>query len=204
MYTEAPFVEAANSESLIAAYNSLAGEDSWLAPKAIGTFSVRFPNDNPPNDVGWHVDMSLDFHKSDFMQWKINIKSDGRLLLMLFLFSDVSVQDAPTKLRVGSHLEIARQLFPHGDQGLSLEELAGNGFRETENCPEALATGCSRNRLFVPSFFSPLRAGAPGVHPKFVAQPPILPKLGYNPNSSQSPVQIAVRKACASLFQQDL
>ena len=40
---------------------------------------------------------------ADFMSWRANIHSKGRALLMLFLFSDVSEQDAPTRIRVGSH-----------------------------------------------------------------------------------------------------
>lgn len=199
MYTDAPFVEAANSESLISAYNSLAGEGSWLAPKAIGTFPVRFPSPNAPNDIGWHVDMSFDFHNPDFLQWKINIDSDGRLLLMLFLFSDVSNQDAPTKLRVGSHLEIARQLYPFGEQGLSLGDLAKNGFRETENCPEAFATGRAGTVYLCHPFIVHSAQAHHGHNPKFMAQPPLLPKPESGLSLSPSPVQLAIQKACSSI-----
>ena len=37
---------------------------------------------------------------------------------MLFLFSDVGEDDAPTRIRVGSHLQIARELAPAGESGL--------------------------------------------------------------------------------------
>ncbi len=195
MYTDAPFVEAANSESLVAAYNSLAGEGCWLAPKAVGTFPVRFPSPNIPNDTGWHVDMSLDFHNPDFMQWRVNINSDGRLLLMLFLFSDVSDQDAPTKLRVGSHMKIARQLFPYGKSGLTLAELAKNEFRETENCIEALATGAAGTVYLCHPFIVHSAQAHQGQNPKFMAQPPLLPKPGLCSGALQSPVQVAIRKA---------
>ena len=75
------------------------------------------------------------------MSWRINIHSKGRALLMLFLFSDVSDEDAPTRMRIGSHFDIARQLAPAGEQGLSLRELAANGFEESAGRSEALATG---------------------------------------------------------------
>ena len=39
---------------------------------------------------------------------------------MLFLFSDVGPDDAPTRIRVGSHLEMARILAPAGEEGRSL------------------------------------------------------------------------------------
>lgn len=54
------------------------------------------------------------------MEWRANIHSKGRALLMLFLFSDVSDADAPTRIRVGSHLDIARTLAPAGEAGLTM------------------------------------------------------------------------------------
>jgi hypothetical protein len=43
---------------------------------------------------------------------------------MLFLFSDVGPRDAPTRIRVGSHLDLARILEPAGNAGLSFLDLA--------------------------------------------------------------------------------
>jgi hypothetical protein len=40
-------------------------------------------------------------------------------LLMLFLFSDVGIDDAPTRIRVGSHMDVARFLAPAGEDGRS-------------------------------------------------------------------------------------
>src|SRR5690606_28837951 len=34
----------------------------------------------------------------DFLEWRANVTSKGRALLMLFLFSDVGDRDAPTRL----------------------------------------------------------------------------------------------------------
>ena len=42
---------------------------------------------------------------------------------MLFLFSDVSENDAPTRIRQGSHMDVARVLQPFGEKGLSFMEL---------------------------------------------------------------------------------
>jgi hypothetical protein len=163
----------------------------------MGTFPVRFPSLISPKDTGWHVDMSLDFHKPDFMEWKINVHSEGRLLLMLFLFSDVSKDDAPTKLRVASHLKIARKLLPHKEKGLSLAELAKNGFSETKNCSEALATGAAGTVYLCHPFIVHSAQAHRGTQPKFMAQPPLLPKPGHDSSNSHSPVQLAIRKACA-------
>jgi hypothetical protein len=72
---------------------------------------VRFPSVDP-GDAGWHIDVSFGTEAADFMSWRANIHSKGRALLMLFLFSDVGQLDAPTRIRVGSHADIARQLAP--------------------------------------------------------------------------------------------
>lgn len=176
MYTDVPFLQAANSKRLVAAYDSLVGEGNWLAPQAMGTFPIRFPSLTVPNDIGWHVDMSLDFHKPDFMQWRINSSSDGRLLLMLFLFSDVTEHDAPTKLRIASHKEIARQLQGHGKRGLTLGELAKNGFSETQNHSVSLATGPAGTVYLCHPFIVHSAQVHRGTHPKFMAQPPLFPK----------------------------
>jgi hypothetical protein len=45
---------------------------------------------------------------------------------MLFLFSDVTELDAPTRIAVGSHLEVAKGLEPYGEDGLSVMELAAS------------------------------------------------------------------------------
>jgi hypothetical protein len=60
---------------------------------------------------------------------------------MLFLFSDVGPNDAPTRIRAGSHIDIATLLAPLGLNGLSLRELAANGFVESAARRQILATG---------------------------------------------------------------
>jgi len=56
-----------------------------------------------------------DSNPNDFSSWRVNINSRGRALLMLFLFSDVGEQDAPARIRVGSHLEVAKILEAAGE-----------------------------------------------------------------------------------------
>jgi len=140
LFSDPPFVTAANTPRLHAAYNVLVGDGRWLPPTGLGTFPIRFPSTEDPGDLGWHVDMSFGTENADFMQWRVNIVSRGRALLMLFLFSDVGEADAPTRIRVGSHTRIARQLLPYGVEGLTLAQLASDGFAGTFNCHETLAT----------------------------------------------------------------
>lgn len=169
LYGQGPFVEAANTSTLHAAYDQLVGPGRWQPRLNLGTFPVRFPSREDPGDSGWHIDPSFEFENPDFLDWRANIKSKGRALLMLFLFSDVGPDDAPTRIRVGSHLDIARRLAPAGERGLSLRELAANDFSESGGWPAGdRGDGRGGNRLFVSSISRARRPGAsrraPAIH----------------------------------------
>lgn len=200
MFADAPFVAAANTPRLHAAYDALVGPDRWHAPAAMGTFPVRFPSPDDPGDAGWHIDASFDTDEADFMQWRANVVSRGRALLMLFLFSDVGKDDAPTRIRIGSHRQIARQLLPHGEAGLTLGELAANGFAESADCAETLATGPAGTVYLCHPFLVHAAQPHHGTRPRFLAQPPLLPTGPFRPDQPPSPVQIAIREACGLNF----
>ncbi|TYR34890.1 phytanoyl-CoA dioxygenase [Mesorhizobium microcysteis] len=193
--TGGPFVEAANTPMLHASYDALVGEGRWVRPNGLGTFPVRFPSPNDPGDVGWHVDVSFGTDNLDFMQWRANVKSSGRALLMLFLFSDVGELDAPTKIRKGSHRAIAKQLLPAGESGLTLGELAADDFASTANCEEVLATGEAGTVYLCHPFLVHSAQPHRGSRPRFMAQPPLLPKGEFDPSLPPSAVQTAIRKA---------
>jgi hypothetical protein len=190
-----PFVEAANTPALHAAYDALAGEGRWLRPNGLGSFPIRFPSPDDPGDAGWHIDASLGTDNPDFMEWRTNVKSSGRALLMLFLFSDVGEADAPTRIRKGSHRAIARRLLPHGEAGLTLRELAADGFASTADCEEVLATGPAGTVYLCHPFLVHAAQPHHGTRPRFMAQPPLLPKGEFDPALPPSPVQTAIRRA---------
>jgi hypothetical protein len=189
------FVAAANTARLHAAYDALVGEGQWLRPNGLGTFPIRFPSNADPGDAGWHVDMSFGLDAPNFMQWRINVMSRGRALLMLFLFSDVGPEDAPTKVRKGSHVAIARQLLPRGESGMSLQELAADGFASTEHCEEVLATGSAGTVYLCHPFIVHSAQSHRGTRPRFMAQPPLLPEGEFDPQLPPSAVQVAIRNA---------
>lgn len=195
-----PFVEAANTQRLHQAYDQLVGEGRWLAPKGLGTFPIRFPSAEPPGDDGWHVDVSFGSDHPDFMEWRANVKSSGRALLMLFLFSDVGSEDAPTRIRKGSHSVIARELLPYGEAGATLRQLSANGYVSTQDCDLALATGAAGTVYLCHPFLVHGAQPHRGSRPRFMAQPPLLPSGGFDPASPPSPVQIAIRLACGLTF----
>jgi hypothetical protein len=170
-----PFSASANTRRLHTAFNQLVGRGRWEPRFSMGTFPIRFPSDQPPGDDGWHVDVSYGWEErpDDFMSWRANIYSKSRGLLMLFLYSDVGEDDAPTRIRVGSHQQIARELEPAGEAGLSLREMSHRGYASTAHLPEALATGPAGTVYLCHPFLVHAAQPHRGTKPKFMAQPPL-------------------------------
>jgi len=147
-------------------------------------------------DTGWHVDASFPGDKpEDYMTWRINIRSKGRALLMLFLFSDTTAADAPTRLRVGSHLDVARLLAPAGETGLTVQELSAQ-LDECIHQEEVLATGKAGTVYLCHPFLVHAAQEHWGTQPRFMAQPPLYPAEAFSlfrPNGNYSPVEAAIR-----------
>jgi len=201
-YSQPPFVAAANTPLLRAAFDQLVGPGRWLPQGNLGTFPVRFPSPEDPGDAGWHIDVSFgwDENPTDFLSWRANVSSRGRALLMLFLFSEVGAEDAPTRIRVGSHLDIARQLAPAGEAGLTLRELAADNFAASAHRPEVLATGSPGTVYLCHPFLVHAAQPHHGTEPRFMAQPPLLPREPLRldrADGDYSPVEIAIRQALA-------
>jgi hypothetical protein len=194
-----PFVEAANTPRLHKAYDQLVGDGRWIMPQGLGTFPIRFPSPEAPGDDGWHIDVSFG-DSPDFMEWRANVKSSGRALLMLFLLSDVGPDDAPTRIRKGSHATIARELLPYGQTGATLRQLSANGYASTEGCAAELATGAAGTVYLCHPFLVHAAQPHRGTRPRFMAQPPLLPKGEFDPGLPPSPVQLAIRQACGLTF----
>ncbi|WP_315986838.1 hypothetical protein [Streptomyces sp. Isolate_219] len=121
---------AAGSPLLHAAFDVLVGQGRWASREALGGFVVRFPGGEPAVVDGWHIDASfpgedLEAGSTDYMRWRANVESRDCALRMFFLFSDVGEGDAPTRIRVGSHLDAARVLEPEGETAWTPESLPG-------------------------------------------------------------------------------
>lgn len=199
-YGQEPFREAVNTPVLHAAFDQLVGEGRWRPRADLGSFPVRFPHPDDPGDAGWHVDLGFPgddgdpSENTDFSSWRVNVTSRGRALLMLFLFSDVGERDAPTRIRVGSHRDMARFLEPAGAAGLSrmmLNDMSADR-------PEALAVGEAGTVYLCHPFL--IHAAQPhrGSMPRFMAQPPLHPAEPFRlerENGDYSPVEIAIRRA---------
>jgi len=202
MYEQAPFTRAANMPVLHQAFDQLVGPGRWRPRSDLGTFPIRFPSPDDPGDAGWHVDSSFPpdlGDTNDFLNWRVNVFSKGRALLMLFLFSDVGESDAPTRIRVGSHLDVARILAPAGDNGLSARDLAAaEGFAETAARREVHATGDAGTVYLCHPFLVHAAQPHRGSRPRFLAQPPLVPAgpfLLNRTDGAYSPVEQAIRIA---------
>ena len=190
-----PFVEAANTPRLHEAFDQLVGEGRWIPRGGLGTFPVRFPVAGDPGDDGWHLDGSFTGSKGEY---RVNLRSDGRALLMLFLLSDVGEHDAPTRIRRGSHLDVPALLTDCGDEGRDWMSLCTDAVRVSAERPVDLATGTVGDVYLCHPFL--LHAAQPhrGRLPRILAQPPLDPlgrlDLDHEP---PSPVARAIRRGLA-------
>ena len=96
---------------------------------------------------------------------------------MLFLFSDVGEEDAPTRIRLGSHKRVAQLLAPAGEEGLSMRELSLAAARVTRGMPETSATGAAGTVFLCHPFLVHAAQPHRGLTPRFLAQPPLVPSL---------------------------
>jgi hypothetical protein len=197
-FGQAPFRKAANSPKLHGAFDQLVGSGRWLSRDSLGTFPIRFPSADAPGDDGWHIDVSFGYEHPDFMEWRANVNSKGRALLMLFLFSDVGADDAPTRIRVGSHIDVARQLAPAGQDGLTLQELVAADFGGSAQREEAVAVGAAGTVYLCHPFLVHAAQPHRGMTPRFMAQPPLMPREPIcldRADRDYSPVEQAILNA---------
>lgn len=201
-YHDEPFKQAVNTPWLHAAFDQLVGPGRWRPRPGLGTFPVRFPHPDDPGDAGWHVDLSFPGPDSSqdarpgFSNWRVNWLSQGRALLMLFLFSDIGEHDAPTRIKTGSHLDVARYLQPAGEAGRSADELSQ--FSAGLDRPQVLATGEAGDVYLCHPFLAHAAQMHRGSAPRFLAQPPLHPSEPLRldrADAAYSPVEIAIRHA---------
>ena len=199
-HDEEPFRRAVNTPRLHAAFDQLVGKGRWEPRHSLGTFPVRFPSQEDTGDTGWHVDASFageDSDSNDFLSWRVNVNSRGRALLLLFLFSNVGEKDAPTRIRVGSHLEVAKILEPAGEAGMPLRELAPT-LAATAGRSEVNATGEAGTVYLCHPFLVHAAQINHGTQPRFMAQPPLCTtepfELHRSDADSYSPVERAIRR----------
>jgi hypothetical protein len=189
-----PFAEAVNTPALHGAFDRLAGAGRWIPRPNVGTFPIRFPHPDDPGDDGWHIDASFrpeGVDDTDYFRWRINTRSDGKVLLLLLLFSEVGDDDAPTRVRVGSHRSLVPALEPFGEAGADVFDLMP--------LPEgdvALATGDPGDVYLCHPFLVHAAQPHRGRAPRFLAQPPLHQRRPLDldrTDGDHSPVEQAIR-----------
>ncbi|MGW0249043.1 phytanoyl-CoA dioxygenase family protein [Nocardia goodfellowii] len=194
-FADEPFARAAMAPALVAAFDQLVGAGRWLPRNSLGTFPIRFPVDGHPGDDGWHIDVSFPGDDpADYLRWRVNLHSRGRALLMLFLLSDIGPDDAPTRIRVGSHRRVPALLKPFGEAGAELAQLPY--VAATEDLPEISATGRAGDVYLCHPFLVHAAQQHRGREVRFLAQPPLLsvhPCVLDRPDGAYSPVERAIR-----------
>jgi hypothetical protein len=202
--SQEPFRQAANTPALHAAFDQLVGAGRWIPRESLGGFPIRFPHQDDPGDTGWHVDTSFppDHPGGSYFDWRINLESKGRALLMLFLFSDVTELDAPTRIRVGSHLGVARLLASKGSAGMSFMEVADALEGIAGDLPETTAIGPAGTVYLCHPFLAHAAQRHRGNSPRFMAQPPLYPKEQFNLARSDELYSLAEQAIRLGLLEQ--
>ena len=190
-----PAFTAAGTTRLVGeACDQLLGPGRWIChPGVGGTIPVRFPSPDDPGDAGWHIESSYtdasasDGSASDGSSTgdggpRVSLRSRGRGLLALYLFTDVGPDDAPTRLRPGSHLDVPPILAPGGDDGMPWLPAAQQAARASAHRPTAWATGRAGD-VFLCHPFLVHAASWPhrGRSAKMMAQPAVLLTEGQFP-----------------------
>jgi hypothetical protein len=192
------FAAAGTQPTLWEAYDQLLGAGTWRQLQGVGgTVPVRFPVAGDPGDAGWHVDGSFEVAGT----FGLNVHSRDRGLLCLFLFTDVGPDDAPTELKVGSHLDLPPVLAPFGEAGADYITVAQSLPPSTFDRRSAFATGAAGD-VYICHPFLVHRATWPhrGDRPRAIAQPGVATKRPFaiDPDAdgtSVSPVERAIMHA---------
>lgn len=119
---------------------------------------------------------------------------------MLFLFSEVTEDDAPTRIRVGSHLDVPPVLEPYGEAGASFLELGPKVAGASAHRPLALATGRPGDVYLCHPFLVHAAQPHHGTRPRLMAQPPLYPAVPHElerADGGYSAVESAIRRGLA-------
>jgi hypothetical protein len=193
--SQPPFVQAMNSPVVLAACERLAGPGRWKPRDSMGSFPLRFPHDDEPDGLGWHVEGS--YMPAGATSWWTNVRSRDRALLALYLFTHVDMDDGPTRIRVGSHLEVPPVLQPYGEQGAAGPTFAAELAAATEHCEVGHATGRAGDVYLCHPFLVHAAQANHGSRPRFLGQPAIPAGHPYRPDRPEaecSPVELTLKQ----------
>lgn len=147
---------------------------------------------DPETYLGWH----LDGCELIDGKYQLRFETECRILLMLFLFSDVNEIDAPTAIRVGSHNLVAPILHANKGKYMKTEQVTDQ-IPSLDSLPITFATGKAGDVYLCHPFL--VHAGQANLSstPRFLAQPPLTARETLNVERQEgyeySPVETSVR-----------
>ncbi|SEH80555.1 Phytanoyl-CoA dioxygenase (PhyH) [Mycolicibacterium rutilum] len=166
MTGEGPFGELVRSPKLAAALDQICGVGGWTPRGSLGNIPVRFPVSRPAEDRGWHIDANTPLPDGS---WAVT----GRphTVLLLTLLSEVGPDDAPTRIRVGSHRDVAQVLGP---EPVELAEMGRLVDEASASRPVIYATGAPGDMYLLHPFTAHAADEHRGSTPRFMAQSPVM------------------------------
>ncbi|WP_374157845.1 phytanoyl-CoA dioxygenase family protein [Mycobacterium sp. G7A2] len=179
-----PFGGLTHNPVLAAALDGVCGVGGWVPRGSLGNIPVRFPVSPAADDRGWHLDLNTP--QSDGL-WAVSARP--HTVLVLTLLSEVTVDDAPTRIRAGSHRDTAAVL---GDDLLDAAEAAALAETASSARPVHHATGVPGDVYLLHPFTVHAADEHRGCTPRFMAQSPVMLTEPLTPESL-SPLARAYR-----------
>lgn len=171
-----PFGEIVRSPRLGDALDQICGACGWVPRGSLGNIPVRFPVAPTIDDRGWHIDLNTPLPDGS---WAVS----GRphTVLLLTVLSEVTVDDAPTRIRAGSHRDTAAVL---GEDPLDAVEAGALVDAASASRPVHHATGLPGDMYIVHPFTVHAADEHRGATPRFMAQAPVMLGTPLTPTSS--------------------
>jgi hypothetical protein len=171
-----PFGEVVRSPALSAALDAICGVGGWEPRGSLGNIPVRFPVAPPDDDRGWHIDANTPLPDGSW-----TVTGRPQTVLLLTLLSEVGPDDAPTRIRAGSHHDVARVLGP---EPVEMAEMGRLVEEASEGRAVVHATGVPGDMYVVHPFTAHAADEHRGRTPRFMAQAPVVLTAPLTPTSS--------------------
>ncbi|WP_106401042.1 phytanoyl-CoA dioxygenase family protein [Actinocorallia populi] len=162
---EGPFGQIVRSPRLAEALDGLCGAGGWHPRGSLGMTPVRFPLPPVADDRGWHIDANAPQPDGTYL-----CSGEPETMLLLTLLSDVGPDDAPTRIRIGSHRDAAAAMA-----GRVLDPFEAGPLVDAASShrPSAYATGRAGDMYLVHPFTVHAADEHRGHEPRFMSQAPV-------------------------------
>lgn len=171
-----PFAEIVRSAKLAVALDQICGVGGWSPRGSLGNIPVRFPVAPTIDDRGWHIDANT---LAPDGSW--GVSGRPQTVLLLTLLSAVGIDDAPTRIRVGSHHDVASVLSAEPVDPMTAGSIVAQA---SVGRPIAHATGAPGDMFLVHPFTVHAADEHRGATPRFMAQSPVMLTAPITPDAT--------------------